>query len=213
MSILRQPRARMKEIDPPSGWELREWFIRRDTEAMLAERGRKVSSRSQMQEHLQVIRAHAKQHGHRLVDRQIGEPIVVYAPGSQGGHGEAERRRELMAQIEQQAAVKGALRGFRVKVYLDGGNLGGTDQLGDRRNNLLLLVSGKLWRFHSIGFNTYNRHKRGTSRDAQGLQSRPHYHPFTAQVESAGEKGDPYHLRVNEIKIFPTLPCPQHNLR
>lgn len=128
MSSLRQPGTGVKEIDSPSrgeGW----WrFVRRDTEAVPADRRRKVSPYSQMQENLQVIRAHAKQHRYSLIDRQVGKPVVLYAPGSQGSHGEAEGSWELTAQSGQKTAVKGALRCFRVKVYLNSGDLGVASQ-------------------------------------------------------------------------------------
>src|SRR5712692_3347740 len=137
----------------------------------------------------------------------------MYAPGSQGGHGKAEGSWEPLAQIGQKAAVKGALQCFRVKVYLDGGDLGKTSQFDDRRNDLPLLVSGKLRGLHLIGFETYNRHESGIVRDLQGLESRPHHHLLAAQIECAGEKGDSHFTWINKIESLWTFPRPQHNLR
>ncbi len=67
----------MKKVDPPSCGEVRERLVRGDAEAVSAHRGAKVPVCLQMQEHLPVVCAHAKQHRHGFVYREVRKPIVV----------------------------------------------------------------------------------------------------------------------------------------
>ena len=78
-----------------------------------------------------VTHAHAKEHRNGFVDRHLGEPVVMNAPGGERGDADPSRVFEFFTQSKEQAPIKIALAARGVEVDLDGVNIGQPRQFGD----------------------------------------------------------------------------------
>src|SRR5258706_1953382 len=84
INLVSRPAGWIENIDTLNVRKLREWFVRRDSYAALANPGTEPLSGGQLRKKLRSVYSHAKQHGHRFIYSQDVQPVVALAPGAQG---------------------------------------------------------------------------------------------------------------------------------
>src|ERR1044072_7865126 len=91
-----------------------------------------------------VIRAHTKNHWHRLINRQVLQPAVAYAKRSERRHRQRHVVGKLLPKFVEETAVELTFRNRRIKINLDRGDIWQIERASDQLDELVALTAGQI---------------------------------------------------------------------